>query len=126
MIDTTTFKSYGSVWKDIHAHLKQRGFNVYAPSEKIGECLTAYVVVKKDGLTEHLNTSSYDDLYSVMCYVPKSNYAMLDEYVQDVKAAMHELRPLVLPYGQETPSYYDDSVKAHMISIEYKNYKKGL
>lgn len=46
--------------------------------------------------------------------------------VQEVKKAMKALEPMILPYGSQTPSYYDDSVKAHMISIEYKNYKKKL
>ena len=43
-----------------------------------------------------------------------------------MKAAMKGLEPMIVPYGNQTPSYYDDSVKAHMVSIEYKNYKKML
>jgi hypothetical protein len=59
-----------------------------------------------------------------MCYVPKQSYSTLEPMVQEVKEHMKELVPIFHPQGQETPSYYDDSVKAHMVSIEYKNYKK--
>ena len=67
-----------------------------------------------------------DDLYAVMCYVPKQAYSTLEPLVQKVKKAMKELEPMIMPYGSQTPSYYDDSYKAHMISIEYKNHKKIL
>ena len=43
-----------------------------------------------------------------------------------VKRIMKELEPMIVPYGMQTPSYYDDGYKAHMISIEYANYKKML
>ena len=37
---------------------------------------------------------------------------------------MKELYPMIQPYGQQLPSYFDDDVKAHYIAIEYENYKK--
>ena len=61
-----------------------------------------------------------------MCYVPKTQYSKLEPLVQRVKKAMKGLEPLIVPYGSQTPSYYDDGLKAHMISIEYVNYKKML
>ena len=37
---------------------------------------------------------------------------------------MKKLMPMLKPNGMQTPSYYDDTYKAHMVSISYTNYKK--
>lgn len=105
-------------------HLKNAGFDVYSPGTKTGECISEYLVVKNDGSSRHMNFSTDIDLYSIMCYVPKDQYSSLEILVQNVKQTMKGLEPMITPYGSQTPSYYDDSYKAHMISIEYKNYKK--
>lgn len=124
MIDTKTFKPASSRWQDIFLHLQTSGFDVYPPGVKVGECTEEYIVVKNDGSARHSGISTDDDFYAVMCYVPKQSYSSLEPMVQRVKSAMKELEPMILPQGSQTPSYYDDSYKAHMISIEYKNYKK--
>ena len=123
MIDAS-FQYADSRWQDIFLHLKKARFDVYSPGTKVGECTEEYIVVKNDGSSKHPTVSSDNDLYAVMCYVPKENYSRLEPMVQEVKKAMKGLEPMILPYGSQTPSYYDDSYKAHMISIEYKNYKK--
>lgn len=123
MIDAS-FQYADSRWQDIFLHLKKVGFDVYSPGTKVGECTKEYIVVKNDGSSKLPTVSSDSDLYAVMCYVPKESYSRLEPMVQEVKKAMKGLEPMILPYGSQTPSYYDDSYKAHMISIEYKNYKK--
>lgn len=117
-------ENIGSRWKDIYSHLKNNGFDVYSPGVKIGECQEPYVVIKNDGSSKHSSFSTDVDLYSVMCYVPKQSYSLLEPFVQKLKESMKKLEPLILPYGTQSSSYYDESIKAHMISIEYKNYKK--
>lgn len=124
MIDTSTFEYKDSRWQDIFLNLKKQGFDVYSPGIKTGECVSEYVVVKNDGSSKHTSFSTDVDLYAVMCYVPKNKYSSLEPLVQRVKNAMKRLEPMIKPYGTQTPSYYDDSYKAHMVSIEYKNYKK--
>lgn len=126
MIDVSTFEYKDSRWQDIFLNLKKQGFDVYSPGVKSGECISEYVVVKNDGSSKHASFSTDVDLYAVMCYVPKNRYSSLEPLVQRVKNAMKQLEPMIKPYGTQTPSYYDDSYKAHMISIEYKNYKKNL
>ena len=113
-------------WQDIFMCLKKAGFKVYSPGMAEGECTEPYVVVKNDGSSQHSSFSSDVDLYAVMCYVPKQKYSSLETLVQSVKTTMKKLYPMIIPYGQQTPSFYDDSLKAHMISIEYKNYKKMI
>lgn len=115
-----------SRWQDIFLHLKSEGFKVFQPGMAIGECSEEYIVVKNDGSNVHSFASTDVDLYSVMCYVPKEKYYLLEPLVQKIKASMKKIEPMILPYGQQTPSYYDDKIKAHMVSIEYKNYKKIL
>ena len=124
MIDVNTFEYKDSRWQDIFTHLKGAGFDVYSPGMKTGECTSEYLVVKNDGSSKHASFSTDVDLYAVMCYVPKEKYSTLEPLVQRVKNSMKGLEPMIKPYGSQTPSYYDDGLKAHMISIEYKNYKK--
>lgn len=123
-IDTSSFQYADSRLQDLYRHLKSKGFDVYFPGIKSGECTKPYIVIKNDGGTKHTSFSTNVDLYSIMCYVPKQSYSKLEPYVMSVKMAMKEIIPLFHEHGQETPSYYDDSVKAHMVSIEYRNYKK--
>lgn len=123
-IDTSTFEYADSRLQDLYRHLKSKGHDVYMPAIKEGECTSPYIVVKNDGGTKHNSFSTNVDLYLVMCYVPKQQYSKLEPLVQQIREDMKELRPLFKEQGQVTPSYYDDSVKAHMISIEFKNYKQ--
>lgn len=124
MIDTRTFEPRESRWEDIFMQLKNSGFEVYSPGMKTGDCTAPYVVVAMGSSVEHTSFSTNIDLYSVMCYVPKQAYSKLEPLVHSVEESIKELAPMILPYGQRQPSYYDDTVKAHMVSIMYKNYKK--
>lgn len=123
MIDTSTFQYADSRWADINDCLIKAGFEIHSPGTKVGECTSQYIVVKDDGSTKHLGVSTVDQLYAVMCYVPRMRYSDLEVMVRKVKAALRELEPMIVFNGNQTPSYYDDSVKAHMISIEYVNYR---
>ena len=38
-----------SRWQDLYLHLKNKGYDVYAPAQKVGECTEPYLVVKNDG-----------------------------------------------------------------------------
>lgn len=124
MIDTSKFKPLESRWQDIFKHLENKGYRVYSPGVKLGDCTFKYVVVKFEGSTRLAGISTDDDLYSVLCYVPQQEYSSLDKFVQDVKRDMRELEPMILPYGSNLPSYFDDAVHAHYVALEYKNHKK--
>lgn len=109
---------------DIYRHLSENGVEVYSPAQKEGECTSSYVVVKDAGTTKYTNISSTQTLYDVMCYVPKAHFTELEQFVERVKSIMKGLYPMVVPTYFETASFYDDSVKAHMISIQYRNARK--
>ena len=123
-IDTTTFKPLESRAQDIYRHLKDNDFAVFWPGQKVGDCTYPYVVVKNDGGYRHVSFSSNRDMYAIQCYVPRNSYSKLEPMVQRVKTVMYELYPMIQYYGQDMPSFYDDTVKAHYITIEYENYKK--
>ena len=110
--------------QDIYLHLKEQGFEVYFPAQKVGECLSPYVVVKDATTSRYLEYSSTVTYYDIMCYIPKEHFSELEPFVESVKVAMKGLVPLIKPTYSQTQSYYDDSVKAHMISVQYKNYRK--
>lgn len=115
-----------SRWGDIFTHLKNKGFNVYSPDQHKGECIEPYVVVKDAGLSGLVAVSSSQKLYDLMCYVPLNKYSDLEPYVDSVETAMDELYPVFRPVHYRTPSFLDDTVKAHMISTQYVNYRKNI
>lgn len=110
--------------QDIYLHLKEQGFEVYFPAQKVGECLSPYVVVKDATTSKYLEYSSTVTYYDIMCYIPKNHFSKLEPFVESVKIAMKGLVPMIKPTYSQTQSYYDDSVKAHMMSVQYKNYRK--
>lgn len=111
-------------FKDIYKHLASNGIDTYYPTQKKGECQSPYVVVKDAGTTQYNNFSSTQTLYDVMCYVPKDRFTELEQFVAQVKLLMKKLEPMIKPTYFETASFYDDSVKAHMISVQYRNMRK--
>lgn len=113
-----------SRWQDLYSFLAKNDFEVYAPGVKLGECRSPYLVVKEDGSSFHAFASTYVDLYSILIYVPKQSYSLLDEMVQKVRRTMKFAEPLFYPTGAQTPSFYDEEIKAHTVSLTYKNYKK--
>lgn len=115
-----------SQWKTIYRHLTGRGFSVYSPGQHQGECVEPYVVVRTADSTPKLLFTSHTVVYDLLCYVPRDKYSTLEDYVMSVKQAMKSLYPAIIPTQYETASYYDDEVKAHMISIEYRNSVKNL
>lgn len=126
MINPNEYEFQESRWQDIYIHLKNKGWDVYAPAQKIGECEKPYLVVKNDGGYKHMVYSSLREMYAILVYVPKLQYSQLEVLTIRLRRDMKELEPMILPYdgGQTQPSYYDDAVKAHYQAIEYENYKK--
>ena len=126
MIDTATFKYEDSRWQDLYLFLTSKGYDVYTPGQKEGECLSKYIVIKYAGSVKADMISSRRDLYDLILYVPKANYSLLESFVQQVISDMKEIEPLFMSYdNQQDTSYFDDSVKAHFVSIVYMNYKKN-
>lgn len=117
MVQTTRYK-------DIFVHLKSNGILAYSPSQKGGECTEPYTVVKDMGASKMAGYSTTVNLYELLCYVPKNSFTKLDEYVSKVEKVMEKLKPMIMPTYYKTPSYYDDAIKGHMVSVQYQNYKK--
>lgn len=108
-------------WQDIYSHLKKEGFEVYAPAQKIGECKSKYIVLKYSGATKIVGLSSKRDLYTIMCYVPENEYSSLNTFIDEVEESMFKLKPMIEQYSQPLSSYFDDTLKAHMVSWDYAN-----
>lgn len=113
-----------SRWKDIYRHLKSEGFDTYSPGQHQGECVSPYVVVKDMGTTRVAEYSSTKTLYDILCYVPGNQFSELEPFVGSLEASMKKMFPMIRPANYKTPSFYDDTVKGHMISVQYINYRK--
>lgn len=116
---------YGaSRMQDIYMCLRDRGFDVYFPAQKVGECTKPYVVVKDATTSRVTSISSTVTYYDVLCYVPKEQFSTLEVFVESVKDAMKSLYPMIVPTYTQTQSFYDANFDAHMISVQYRNYRK--
>lgn len=113
-----------SVLKQVYDHLKEIGFDVYFSGQHKGDCLSKYVVLKMDGGTMLEGISSERPLYTVLCYVPERKYSELADYVLEVKDAMRGVYPMLMYAGNETTSYFDESVNGHMVSFQYQGIRK--
>lgn len=111
-----------TVWEMLFEALKNEGIKVYPPATKTGECTEPYVVVKESGASEIPGISSQSRYFTVMVYVPKDTYTQLAREKSRTKEVIAEkLYPILFPTGEETPDFYDDTVKAHTTSILYRN-----
>lgn len=113
-----------TVWQIIYKKLKEKNIDVYSVGQHQGECKNKYVVVKDDGVNETLTVSSNIKTYTILIYVPLNNFSELEIFVEEIKGIMKELFPMVRPNGIETPAIIEDSIKAHMVSVQYSNYRK--
>lgn len=111
-----------TIWERIADVLLEHKYNVYPPAIKKGECTEEYIVIKQDGSSRSLAFSSETDYYTLLLYVPREQYTRLEKFKQEVKGVMAtDLYPLLMPTGLTTPDFYDDTYKAHMTSIQYRN-----
>ena len=116
-----------TIWEKVAEALELHGIEVYPPATKQGECHKEYTVLKEDGSSQLGEYTSEIHYYTFMCYVPKEKYTQLSRYKQTVKNVIAtDLYPLLIPTGQETPDFYDDTVKAHMGSITYRNSVRNI
>lgn len=104
--------------------LKDNGIDVHMPAIKEDICRKPYVILKYAGSSKVAGLSTIQDWYTIMCYVPEDRYTDLNKYVKKVEDIMHTLQPEIVSTNQKTPSFYDQTVKAHMVSVQYRNYKK--
>lgn len=81
-------------------------------------------MIKSYGAIQELVVSSERPVYLIMCYVPRNCYSRLESFVRETKQILKGLFPLVRYNGNETPSFYDDEIKGHMVSFEYVGCRK--
>lgn len=114
------------VWEIIYEALNESGINVYPPATKIGECKEKYLVVKQSYTTQLSNFSSEIVYYDFLLYVPQNEYHILDSFSEEVKNVINtKLYPLLMPTGEETEDYYEETIKAHMRSFLYRNVRRN-
>lgn len=114
--------AYKTRWKDIFKALQSLGISVYSPGQHIGECLNSYTVVRDAGAQKLYGYSTVQQFYDILCYVPRDKFSELEVFVSEVEKAMKSLEPMIKPLYTKTQSFYDDTLKGHMVSIQYVNY----
>lgn len=110
--------------KDIYDCLKNNQVEVYFPGQHKGECTSNYVVVRDATSVKSLSFSTMIHYYDVLCYVPQQRFGDLEPFLEEVKKAMKQLVPMIKPADSETGSFYDESNKGWMKSVQYQNYRQ--
>lgn len=110
--------------QDIFSFLETKGYEVYFPNQKSGECTSPYVVVRTETTSQFMEYSSTQTFYGILCYIPKDHYSEVEPFVDGVAEALKELRPMIKPTNNQTTPFYDETVKGWMASIGYVNYRK--
>lgn len=113
-----------SRWKDIFRTLKEAGYDVYAPAKKSGECTEKYIVLAISTIDSVIGTTSVSALYDVMLYMPRDSYSQIEDEMEKIREALKKLYPMIISTKFQTPPYYDDSVKAYMTSMQYRNSRR--
>lgn len=109
-----------SVYEKVYDKLEADNFSVFPPNTHVGDVTDEYVVLGDGGRYQAGSNSSQTVLIDVMCYVPGNRFTDLDEYANLIKGSINELFPLVIPTGNETQAFYDESIKGWMKSVEYR------
>lgn len=78
-------------YQEIYLHLKNKGFDVYAPEQKRDKCINPYVVIKENGqFAMNSNVNGYN-LIQIFCYYPKDQYSQLEFYVENIKTELSSI-----------------------------------
>lgn len=113
-----------NILEKIYDTISVDGTETYFPGQHKGDCTDPYVVVKSSGSMEEIDVSSERPIYDILLYVPKNQYSKIEGFRAETKQKLKRLFPLISYTGSETESYYDESVKGHMISLQYQGIRK--
>lgn len=110
--------------QDVFAFLESKGYEVYFPNQKFGECTSPYVVIRTETTSQFMEYSSTQTFYGILCYIPKNHYSTLDPFVDGVVETLKGIRPMLKPTYNRTAPFFDETVQGWMVSLEYVNYRK--
>lgn len=125
MINPATFVPGATVMDSVFDHLKAAGFDVYLPETATGDVgIDGRVIIKPLATSKIQDASSTNTYFYIICYIPSTNFELLEPYVKSVKESMKDLFPMIIPTYDETAPYNDPDVHGWMVSITYVNHKK--
>lgn len=76
------------------------------------------ILAKKPQVGSTTSSIAGFQLWEVMCYVPSTSIVALDLLTEQVIKVLKDLQ--IELTGNITPEFYDDSLKAYMVSIEFR------
>jgi len=114
------------IWKDICDKLTEKGLKVYSPGTKVSDVVEPFITVRYAGGSQESNFTSWIDTYELIIYVPRDRYSLLEGAIDDVRTAMLELEPKLMPtqYNSISTTMFDTNISAHYVIALYRNYKR--
>ena len=83
------------------------------------------LILMKKSLSVSANTELAGFQYwDVICYVPAKSLIALDDLIVKVEQALKELE-VELTFSR-TPEFYDDVLKAYMVTVEFRTIKSSI
>ena len=76
------------------------------------------ILSKKSKMSSISNSLSGFQYWEVMCYVPATSMLALDNLVKEVETTLKNIG--VELTNSNTPEFYDEQLKAYMISVEFR------
>lgn len=114
-----------SQYEHIFNVLKKK-YDVYSPAQHKGQCLSPYLVLKHNGVTPYENYTSERYLWDILIYIPFDAYSTLEDFAKDVrKTILSELYPMLRIVNVMSVPFYDDTIKAYMVSIQCESFTKN-
>ena len=109
-----------SVYEKVFDKIKENNIDVYPPNVHKGKVNSNYIVLLDGGRARASTFTSQTVLLDVLVYVPEHRFTDLDLLSSKVKNIVDGLYPLVIPTGNETAAFYDESIEGWMKSVEYR------
>ena len=109
-----------SVYEKVFDKIKENNIDVYPPNIHKGKVNSNYIVLLDGGRIQASKFTSQTVLLDVLVYVPAHRFTDLDLFASQVKSIIDGLYPLVIPTGNETAAFYEESIEGWMKSVEYR------
>lgn len=109
-----------NLWQIIADFLIEKGIDVYPPGTHVGDCISNYIVILPSGSSQAYTFSSQFIYYDILIYSPEKSFTDFLKFEKEVKEAIKDLYPTIIPTGDETGVFPDDTNNSFTKTVSYR------